>query len=370
MASPGASDPCQEEIDTTLLNHGYERLDSVGKGNYASVYKVRSFKYNEIFCVKVMRVPEGDKAKEASRIRSYGHEINSLMQLSHPNIINFYDHFTSDHCFYIVLEYCPNGSLKDWIDRERQGGDVLQDMMRQLLGALACCHEQRICHRDIKPQNVLIDKYGHLKLADFGLAAILATKSSEKVGSLPYMAPEAFDARARVDPYACDVWSMGVTFFQMATGFLPWTGTVKQMIVAEIRSGDVPYPIEMEKSLQSLLKRMLDTDPSRRAKAAELLTSEYLGGSRKLQKTLSEKNTSSNDNFFVHRTRVGGSLSGVIPAVQPTMEVQRRGTFCVRKPAQRLHRPSMDSPGSCAPKPANWKLHFPIAATGLLGKKT
>ena len=364
----------RKEIETTLLEHAYEMLDVVGSGNYASVYRVRSSKYNEIFCCKVMHVPEGDKHKAESRIRSYGHEINSLMQLSHPNIINFYDHFTSEHCYYIILEYCPNGCLKDWIGRRVPTGEVLRDLMRQLAGALACCHAHHICHRDIKPHNVLIDKYGHLKLADFGLAAILAETSTEKVGSLPYMAPEAFDARARVDPYAGDIWSLGVTFFQMATGFLPWIGTEKTVLVTEIRSGDVPYPIDMDPSLQVLLRKMMDSDPMRRIKAEALEQSDYLQPG-KLFKAPTDPAVCSNDSMCVpygRWARVNGSLSAQLPQgkLVPPGSGGKWCTCYLRK-ASFLRRKSVETQDSkCGQqRPANWKLHFPIASSGLIGRK-
>ena len=273
MSSSAAREPFRQEIESTLLRQGYELMETVGAGAYATVYKVRSMKYNEIFCAKAMQVPEGDEAKSASRIRSYEQEINSLRRLSHPNIIQIYDCFTSENCYYLVLEFCPNGSLSHLISEGKITGDRLIDMMRQLVSALAYCHELQVCHRDIKPENLLIDRYGRLKLADFGLAVTRApSRSSEKCGSLPYMAPESLDVCANVDPYACDVWSMGITFFQMMTGILPWYGPDRTTLLAEVRGGCVPYPIDLDPDLLHVLHRMLDSEPMRRVRMKELAT--------------------------------------------------------------------------------------------------
>lgn len=277
MSSADATAPYKVEIEKTLLYHGYELIEVVGSGAYATVFKVRSMKYNEIFCAKAMMVDDGDTAKVASRVRSYEQEITSLQRLSHPNIIQIYDCFTSDHCYYLVLEYCPNGSLAQLISESKITGDRLVDMMKQLASALTYCHDLQVCHRDIKPENVLIDRYGRLKLADFGLAVTRATnRSTERCGSLPYMAPEVLDALTNVDPYACDVWALGITFFQMVTGSLPWYGPDRQTLRSEVRAGCVPYPIDLDPDLMHLLRRMLEAEPARRGRMKEIIGSPFL----------------------------------------------------------------------------------------------
>ena len=268
MTSPDET-PYRNEIIQTLAAQEYELLEEIGHGGYATVFKVLHRRYDQIFCVKVMYLL--DEARLDKIIQSYQSEISSLMNLEHPNIIHIYNHFSSAHCYYIILEYCPNGSLHDLIERDPPKGWVLQDMMKQILSAMAYCHAQHLCHRDIKPHNILIDKYGRLKLADFGLAKMFETKvSAKKCGSLCYMAPELVAGYSSVDPFACDIWALGITFYEMAFGCVPWVGRLRDQIQKEIITGSIGFPQNGD-PLVFVLRKMLCVEANRRAPLTSIL---------------------------------------------------------------------------------------------------
>lgn len=257
-----------EEIVTTLESHNYELKEKIGSGGYASVFKCRQVKYKEIFCVKIIELQEDSSGNLAISFLS---EIQTLVKIIHPNIITIFDHFQSKHCFYLILEYCPNGSLFDLISQKGQiSKEKLVDLYKQILQATNYIHSIGIAHRDIKPRNILFDMHNRPKLADFGLAEFYKTNQKEREkfgGSLPYMAPELVMIQ-EFNPEAVDVWALGISFYEMATGSLPWASS---QVKTEILSGFICFPNDLDEQITFLIKKMLQHDPERRPSCKQLL---------------------------------------------------------------------------------------------------
>lgn len=149
----------------------------------------------------------------------------------HPNIILLYDHFVEGNELFLILEYCPSGSLKDHISPGRPlSMNIFRSVCTQILSALCACHDKGIAHRDIKPANVLIDVHGRPKLADFGLGVFCAKGNCVNCDavSLAFAPPEFFKEKS-IDPFKADVWSLGLLFLMMATGRLPWRGRLMEL---------------------------------------------------------------------------------------------------------------------------------------------
>ncbi|OHS98716.1 CAMK family protein kinase [Tritrichomonas foetus] len=254
------------EIVLTLVQHGYELRDQIGSGGFGSVYKVLNIRYNEIFCVKIIYL--GDESRK-SLAASFESEFNTLVNLCHPNIIFLFDHFRSDHCLFLILEYCPNGSLADIIERKQKiEGKEFIEICRQLLSAISYCHENGIVHRDIKPSNILIDGHYRPKLADFGLAHFVGDTIKDKFGgSLPYMAPELL-LKHVFNPISVDIWALGITFYQMAVGSLPWT---TGDYYSEITSGILMIPPDIDVPICQMLRKMLELDPKKRPSPKDIM---------------------------------------------------------------------------------------------------
>ncbi|KAK8853900.1 hypothetical protein M9Y10_016445 [Tritrichomonas musculus] len=238
----------QEEIVNearkVLYQRGYDDMKPIGDGGYATIYKVRSRQYQDDFVVKLIDLTL-DESSNNIMPTAFKTEIDALTHLDHPNVIRIFDQFTTNTLLYIILEYCPGGSLKDIIVKNGFiPPPVLFDWCRQIINALYFCHQHGIAHRDVKPSNILIDKYSRAKLADFGLAQLYQmpkysskdesndtnnSQNSRKKhllsnifgGSLPYLPPEILYEKL-YDPFKADVWSLGATFYEMATGKLPW----------------------------------------------------------------------------------------------------------------------------------------------------
>ncbi|KAK8863605.1 hypothetical protein M9Y10_011293 [Tritrichomonas musculus] len=284
-------DPSKSQLDVniirdTLSKNGFVFLRPVGKGGFASVFLIFSNQYNLNFVVKVSDYKGSRKSNSQDFDLT---EINHLINLNHPNIINMYKYFTDDHYLYIVLEYCEGGSLDDLV---KQNGPIrpptLYNYCYQILTALKHCHDLQIAHSDIKPANVLIDKNGRLKLADFGLSKGFSPKlfytdgenpnatnhlkgkngeilTKKFGGSKPYMSPELIQLTA-YDPFKADIWSLGVTFYQLSTGRLPWnTLDPKEMRMSIIMGIFSFQNTKLPPAFCNIIHRMLEVKPSKRA---------------------------------------------------------------------------------------------------------
>jgi serine/threonine protein kinase len=255
------------EVESSLQEHNCELIGQVGVGASAVVYKVRDVRYpTSYFVAKVLR-----RANESDSIID-NTEFATLISLSHPNILPLYAMWASDHFHFIVLEYAPGGSLSDFL--ENSGAlplPAFRAAARQLLEALAYCHSLSVFHGDIKPANILLDAYGRVRLADFGFGGRAERGEPLQIrGSLPYMSPELVRGRA-TNAFANDIWALGVTFFELVTGRLPWSTQNKGEAIREIASGRVVFPPDMDPKLGVALGRAFDVNPKARATAEQLL---------------------------------------------------------------------------------------------------
>jgi serine/threonine protein kinase len=258
------------EAERALYQHGFLLKEQLGGGGSAWVYEVQSRKYPESqrFALKIIDW----SLENPTNIDSFTAEVSALQVLAHPNVIRLFDSFRSDHFLYLILEHCP-GSMRMVIDRQ---GAIPSAQLRRyaldLASALRYCHRQNIAHRDIKPSNILIDKYGRAKLADFGLAMLSVHQNqvSSQAGSLVYLAPEVLLGRP-FNPMRTDIWSFGVTLFEMATSALPWHSQDYEGTREEIIAGTFTMPRTVPDDVAAAILKMLVVDPAERVTAADLV---------------------------------------------------------------------------------------------------
>lgn len=194
----------------------YSKIEKLGEGTYGVVYKAKNRDTDEIVALKRIRLESEDEGVPCTAIR----EISLLKELKHRNIVRLYEVIHTEKKLTLVFEYLDQ-DLKKYLDSCPGSGPpaTMKSFLWQLLKGVAFCHEHRVLHRDLKPQNLLINKKGELKLADFGLArafGIPVRSYSHEVVTLWYRAPDVLMGSRKYGP-PIDVWSAGCIFAEMAT---------------------------------------------------------------------------------------------------------------------------------------------------------
>lgn len=262
------------KIKETLNVHGFEVIDKIGEGGFAQVFAVRWNQYgNSTFAAKVITMP--NKGDEKS-MNSFFCEIALLKSIYHKNIIKIYHYFTVGDYLILIMEYCPNGSLweqiqKNGIMRER----VFKIVARQCCEAIQICHENKIAHRDIKPANIMIDENFRIKLCDFGIAQFCCDqKSCNFKGSLAFVPPEVLTKKP-FDPQKADIWALGITFYMLLVGGLPWSYNTSEELMLEIQYAQLEFPPNVPKILIPLINAMCNKDCNKRPTIQEILDHPY-----------------------------------------------------------------------------------------------
>ena len=222
-ASADSSVPTLAELQEQLPQ--FEILELLGRGGMGAVYKARQKNLDRIIALKVIP-PQA--AKDPAFAERFAREARALARLNHPNIVTVHDFGQSGDLYYLVMEYIDGVNLRHAQSSSRLSPEEALAIVPQICDALQYAHDQGIVHRDIKPENVLLDRAGRVKIADFGLAKMLAptardftlTGTQQVMGTLRYMAPEQMERPTTVD-HRADIYSLGVMIYEMLTGELP-----------------------------------------------------------------------------------------------------------------------------------------------------
>ena len=251
---------------TDLLNqYGYDILELIGHGGYAECYKIYSRQYKQFFACKVMMLPD---KKKVERQLSFQNELDALTSIIHPYIIHVYDTIVTDSVVILILEYCPNGNLYQEIMRNGVYRDTrkLFAHLQMLLSAFEYLEERKMVHNDIKPANVLIDQYGRLKLADFGLTQTFENVndfSEDYRGSLAYVSPEILSRRP-FNPFKANIWSFGVMLYFLVVGKTPFPTDNLASFQEKILRGSYDLPTKIDRTVAKIIKSCLIIDPAKR----------------------------------------------------------------------------------------------------------
>lgn len=195
----------------------YQKMEKIGEGTYGIVYKAKDRVSGEIIALKKIRLEAEDEGIPSTAIR----EISLLKELQHPNIVRLYDVVHTEKKLTLVFEFLDQ-DLKKYLDVCDTGLElpIMKSFLYQLLMGVAYCHHHRVLHRDLKPPNLLINREGQLKLADFGLArafGIPVRSYTHEVVTLWYRAPDVLMGSRRYST-PVDIWSVGCIFAEMANG--------------------------------------------------------------------------------------------------------------------------------------------------------
>ena len=223
----------------TLIGNRYEVIEQIGTGGMATVYRAQDQRLNRFVAVKVLKTEYSEDKKFVAKFRQ---EAQSVASMSHPNIVGVYDVGEDNGMHYIVMEYVDGITLKAYI--EKKGKLSVREAVGislQIASGLEAAHLNNIIHRDIKPQNILISKDGTAKVSDFGIAKAASsnTITGNAMGSVHYISPE--QARGGFSDGKSDIYSLGVTIYEMLSGTLPFSGeSAVAVALAHIQEDAVP----------------------------------------------------------------------------------------------------------------------------------
>ena len=259
----------------TLLDGRYQILDVIGEGGMAVVYKAMCNRLNRYVAVKIMR---DEMARDEDFKRRFCAESQAVAMLSHTNIVAVYDVSQNEDVEYIVMELVDGITLKQYLDKKGPiGWRETLHFSKQIARALAHAHERGIVHRDIKPQNIMLLRDGTIKVGDFGIAALeneVGESNGQAIGSIHYIAPE--QARGDLPDARSDIYSLGVTMYEMLTGKLPYNGeSLSEIAFKHIEANPVlPHEIisDFPPELETIILKAMNPDVSERYQSAtELL---------------------------------------------------------------------------------------------------
>lgn len=242
-----------------ILGGRYEIIEKIGEGGMAEVYKAKCHLLNRYVAIKILK-PE--YSKDETFVKRFRREAQSAAALTHANIVSVYDVGTEDDINYIVMELLESKTLKDYIDEHgAMPSDLVLKISAQIASALETAHKAHIIHRDIKPQNIVLNKNMVAKVTDFGIAKITNVPSAtitsfgSTMGSVHYFSPE--HAKGGYTDEKSDIYSLGVVMYEMATGKLPFDAdSPVSVALKQIQEEPVP-PIDVNPNVSPALNQII-----------------------------------------------------------------------------------------------------------------
>lgn len=257
-----------------VIGDRYEILEKIGTGGMSDVYKAKDHKLSRNIAVKVLKQEFSENDNFVSKFQI---EAQAAAGLMHPNIVNVYDVGEEGGTYYIVMELVEGITLKKYIEKKQHlSVKEAVSIAIQVSMGIEAAHNNHIIHRDIKPQNIIISKEGKVKVTDFGIAkaATSNTITSNVMGSVHYTSPE--QARGGYSDARSDIYSLGITLFEMLTGRLPFNGDTTVAIA--IKHIQEPFPMiqdyvpEIPVSVRHIVEKCCQKSPDRRYQSmAELI---------------------------------------------------------------------------------------------------
>ncbi|CAF1698620.1 unnamed protein product [Brassica oleracea var. botrytis] len=247
----------------------YEIGRTIGEGNFAKVklgYDTTNGTYVAVKIIDKALVIQKGLQSQVQR------EIRTMKLLNHPNIVQIHEVIGTKTKICIVMEYVAGGQLSDKLCRHKMKESDARKLFQQLIDAVDYCHNRGVYHRDLKPQNLLLDSKGNLKVSDFGLSAVPKSGDmlSTACGSPCYIAPELIMNKG-YSGAAVDVWSCGVILFELLAGYPPFDDHTLVVLYKKILRADYTFPPAFTGAQKKLIFNILDPNPQRRMKIAEII---------------------------------------------------------------------------------------------------
>ncbi len=257
--------------------YDYNLGEQIGKGAYAVVRSATHVDSGREVAIKVY---ERVRLLQPQKRRSVAREIAILRELDHPNIVKFYDTFETPKNVFVVMELAKGESLRDFL-RAKPGRKLPEPEARlifsQIVSAINYCHRMKVSHRDVKLENIIIDRQHHVKMIDFGFSVKVPAGQKLRVfcGTPSYMAPEIVNRKEYFGPPA-DMWAVGVLLYAMVCGQFPFKGSTDSELFKKIVQGTFVFPQGVSESAKRVISRLLLVETNKRPTCEELLRDPFL----------------------------------------------------------------------------------------------
>lgn len=253
------TEPDVEPEDGKKLSD-YEILTTIGTGTFGRVVLVRSKETKEYLALKVMAITEVIRLKQIEHVKN---EKEILSTISHPFIVNMLWANHDKTFLYMLMEYVPGGELFSYLrNYGRFNNSMANFYASEIISALDYLHSRTVVYRDLKPENLLLDREGHLKITDFGFAKKLLDRTWTLCGTPEYLAPEIIQSKGHSK--AVDWWSLGILVYEMLVGYPPFFDEQPFGIYEKILAGKIEFPRHMDPVAKDLIKKLLVQDRTKR----------------------------------------------------------------------------------------------------------
>jgi len=245
---------------TNMTVDQFERLVTVGTGTFGRVYLVRHRITKKYYAMKMLKKAEVVRLKQVEHLTA---EKQILMSIKHPFVVNLYRTFQDEKHVYMVMEYVIGGELFSHLRRAgRFTNDVARFYAAEIALAFEHLHSNDIIYRDLKPENLLLDQQGHIKITDFGFAKRVADRTWTLCGTPEYLAPEVIQSQGHGK--AVDWWALGILIYEMLAGYPPFYDDNPFGLYEKILQGKLSFPLHFDTNAKDLVKKLLVADKSRR----------------------------------------------------------------------------------------------------------
>lgn len=264
-----------------ILSNRYEIIELIGTGGMSEVYKAKCHVLNRYVAIKVLK-PEF--SSDVNFVTKFRIEAQSAAGLSHPNIVNIYDVGEDNGIYYIVMELVEGITLKEYIQKKgRLLPEQAIDFSIQIAQGLEVAHQNHTIHRDIKPQNIIVSKNGGIKVTDFGIARAASsnTMTANAMGSVHYISPE--QARGGFSDERSDIYSLGITMYEMVTGHVPFEGENNVAVALMHIQGEMVSPREYYPDIPTSLEKIILKCTQKKAERRYLTASALIADLKRVQ---------------------------------------------------------------------------------------
>lgn len=323
-----------------LLADRYKIVDTLGEGGMANVYLATDIILQRKVAVKVLRM---DLQNDQKTVQRFQREALATSELSHPNIVSILDVGAEKGMQYLVMEYVDGPNLKEYIHEHNPLTlDRVIEIMDQILSAIALAHQHNVIHRDLKPQNILMDPSGRVKVADFGIAIALSqqsiTQTNSLLGSVHYMSPE--QARGSMATKQSDIYSLGIILYELITGDVPFGGETAVSIALKHFQENIPsirkqYPA-VPQALENVVLKATSKDPRDRYDSVSDMLLD-------LDTTMDESRADepiflAQHNPELEKTIVLPNINGKVTGTQSDADEEKKSAFARFKDSFKKHQ--------------------------------